>query len=255
MLAGLIGLVIGIIVGLLGAGGGILSIPILVYLLHQEPHAASAESLVIVGLTALVSLLGRFREVHWRDGFIFGVLSLVGSFIGSKLNALASGDLFMYLFALLLIVVAVIMVRRGIRDKHAEDTATSSTQARNPRPLWMVALAATLTGLLVGFFGVGGGFAVVPMLVLIMGFSMKDASATSLLVMIISSVAGLVSRIGTDINANWTLVLIFAVASMLGGMIGAPASKRFRSSTLTLIFGALLAAVALMTGVETLLGQ
>lgn len=78
-----VGICVGIIVGLLGAGGGILSVPILVYLLGQSPHNAAAGSLLIVGATSLIALIGRRKEVHWKQGAVFGALSITGSFIGS----------------------------------------------------------------------------------------------------------------------------------------------------------------------------
>lgn len=260
----LIGLAVGIVVGALGAGGGILSVPVLVYLLGQEPHAASAGSLVIVGLTALVSLIPRAREGHvqWRDGLVFGALSCVGTVIGSRLSALVDAKLLMTLFSVLLVAVGVLMLRKAIRkrnaekaldgvaDRHAERQSDEGADARRRRTqrgahgIWLLIGCSTATGLLTGFFGVGGGFAVVPMLVLAMGFTMREASSTSLLVMIISSAVGLISRIGTPVTMDWTVVLAFAAASMAGGLIGAPASTKVKETTLTTIFGILLLAVA-----------
>lgn len=230
-----VGLGVGVVVGALGAGGGILSVPVLVYLLGQEPHAASAGSLVIVGLTALVSLIPRSREGHvrWRDGLVFGVL---------------------------LVAVGVMMLRKAFRARRADGSGAAGAEGassgrRGGRGLPLLIACATATGFLTGFFGVGGGFAVVPMLVLALGFTMREASSTSLLVMIIASVVGLVSRIGTSISVDWMVVVVFALASMCGGLIGAPASRRVRESTLTLLFGVLLLLVAVGTLVSTLLGN
>lgn len=239
-----VGLGVGVVVGALGAGGGILSVPVLVYLLGQEPHAASAGSLVIVGLTALV----------------FGVLSSVGTVLGSRLSVLVDPRTLMLLFSVLLVAVGVMMLRKAFRARRADGSGAAGAEGassgrRGGRGLPLLIACATATGFLTGFFGVGGGFAVVPMLVLALGFTMREASSTSLLVMIIASVVGLVSRIGTSISVDWMVVVVFALASMCGGLIGAPASRRVRESTLTLLFGVLLLLVAVGTLVSTLLGN
>lgn len=269
----IIGLCVGIVVGALGAGGGILSVPVLVYLLGQEPHAASAGSLVIVGLTALTSLIPRAREGHvqWKQGLIFGALSCVGTFIGSRLSVLVNADLLMILFSILLVVVGILMLRKAVIKKTQERAiaanTANATQAevasdaiadekreapeRRSQNLWLLIGCATVTGLLTGFFGVGGGFAVVPMLVLALGFTMREASSTSLLVMIIASAVGLLSRVGTPVSVDWVVVATFAIASMLGGLIGAPASTKVKETTLTTIFGILLLVVAVCTFCST----
>ncbi|OTA26950.1 permease [Alloscardovia macacae] len=247
LLALIIGLGVGLVVGALGAGGGILSVPVLVYILGMEPHAASAGSLVIVGLTALVSLIPRSREgfVRWKDGVVFGALSTVGTFAGSRLSGWLDARVLMLLFSALLAVVGVVMLIKALRP-------TEVSHAPEQRSIMKLLLCATATGFLTGFFGVGGGFAVVPMLVLALGFSIREASSTSLLVMIIASSVGLLSRIGSPVSVDWLTVLIFAAASMAGGLVGAPLSRRAKASTLTLIFGVLLLAVAGFALVQTL---
>ena len=267
LLALVVGLGVGVVVGALGVGGGILSVPVLVYLLGQEPHAASAGSLVIVGLTALVSLIPRFREGHvrWRDGLIFGVLSSVGTVFGSRLSVLVDAQALMLMFSVLLVIVGVMMLRKAAKarctkvvlavdgnGKGAErDSASQAVGGHRGLPLLII--CATATGFLTGFFGVGGGFAVVPMLVLALSFTMREASSTSLLVMAIASAVGLVSRIGTSISIDWVVVVVFALASMAGGLIGAPASRRVKETTLTALFGVLLLLVAAGTLASTLL--
>lgn len=275
-LALVIGLGVGVIVGALGAGGGILSVPVLVYLLGQEPHAASAGSLVIVGLTAVTSLIPHARtgRVHWRDGLVFGILSSVGTVLGSRLSLLVDARILMLLFGVLLIGVGVMMIRKARRTAAPARERMTTVEVSQPasqsvsqpasrpgdaprkgRGLPMLVLCSSATGFLTGFFGVGGGFAVVPMLVLALGFGMREASSTSLLVMTIASLTGLMSRIGTDIHVDWMIVLLFAVASMVGGQIGAPASRKVKESTLTMLFGILLLLVSAGTLTSTLLGM
>ena len=272
-----VGICVGIIVGLLGAGGGILSVPILVYLLGQSPHNAAAGSLLIVGATSLIALIGRRKEVHWKQGAVFGALSNTGSFIGSFLNSLVSPNLLMYLFSGLLVIVAGLMSRKAAKEKNAaggkpqtmspntdanEKVCNKNTRGKenSQRPNsrlhhWItIIVAAVLIGVLTGFFGVGGGFAVVPALTLIMHFDMKEASATSLLVMVIASLAGLAARMGTAIQIDYLNVLPFAFASMIGGPIGASLTRKAKSTTLTFLFALLLLLVAVYTLSATLLG-
>lgn len=258
-LALIVGFGVGIVVGALGAGGGILSVPVLVYLLGQEPHAASAGSLVIVGLTAMVSLMPRAREGHvrWRDGLVFGVVSSVGNVLGSRASLMVDAHMLMILFSVLLMVVGVFMVRKSCRMSQVGDAGTvahADSGSPNPhRSVWLLVACATATGALTGFFGVGGGFAVVPMLVLALEFTMREASSTSLLVMIIASAAGLMSRIGTSVSIDWGIVIVFALASMIGGLVGAPASRRMREVVLTRLFAGLLFIVATYTMISTLI--
>ncbi|XCB30847.1 sulfite exporter TauE/SafE family protein [Arcanobacterium hippocoleae] len=124
-----VGLFVGVIVGMLGAGGGILSVPILVYVLGQDPHAAAAGSLVIVGLTALVSLFAQYRRVHFRDGIVFGTLSILGAWGGSRLNLLVDPDLLMYSFGILLLCVSAAMFHKAVRQLQKERGAEAEAAA------------------------------------------------------------------------------------------------------------------------------
>lgn len=252
----LIGACVGVVVGALGAGGGILSVPVLVYLLGQSPHAAASESLVIVITTALASLPSRARrgQVRWREGVVVGLASTIGAVGGSWLNSLVEGRVLMIAFALLLVLVAVVMARRTRRTYHpGRDREGETTVQQAPhRSWWLVAVAATVTGLLTGFFGVGGGFAVVPMLTLVLGLDIRRASGTSLVVMVIAALAALAQRMTGTLEVDWALTLAFAAASAAGGVVGGPLSQRARASTLSYLFVALLLAVAVLTAIQAL---
>ncbi|MCL3776664.1 MULTISPECIES: sulfite exporter TauE/SafE family protein [unclassified Actinomyces] len=253
----LIGACVGVVVGALGAGGGILSVPILVYLLGQSPHAAASESLVIVIVTALVSLPSRAYcgQVRWREGVVVGLLSTVGAVGGSWLNALVEGEALMVAFSALLVVVAVVMAWRTRRAEHpSREQVDQMIEQQPPRSSWrlLVVVAATATGLLTGFFGVGGGFAVVPMLTLVLGLDIRRASATSLVVMVIAATAALAQRMMGPVEIDWALTLAFTAASAAGGAAGGLLSQRARASTLSYLFVALLLAVALLTAARAL---
>ncbi|HEX7349777.1 sulfite exporter TauE/SafE family protein [Brachybacterium sp.] len=302
LIAVVVGLGVGIVVGALGAGGGILAVPVLVFLLGMPAHSATASSLIIVLITALASLPhhARQRNVEWKNGIVFAGVSVVGAVIGSRLSAVVPAPVLLTLFGALLVAVAIAMLRRALRtraeeraeaaahgsaaeasssepigmhddpvlDQPGPDTVESAdgirrhhgeaelptTPARAPSPrLPLVIAAATLTGFLTGFFGVGGGFIVVPMLVIALGLAMRRASGTSLLVMVIATSASLLARLGTDVQIDWATTLIFAAGSAVGGVLGGPLSGRARPSTLTLIFSVLLGGVAAVTLVQTLL--
>lgn len=251
-----VGVLVGVVVGALGAGGGILSVPALVYLLGQDPHDDAAGSLVVVGLTAIVSLItpARAGRVRWRDGLTFGIMSVLGALVGSRASTAVDGTVLLTLFCAMLAVVGVVMLVRGLRSWRGsdDDGGDGEVEASARRGLLVIAAAATFTGFLTGFFGVGGGFIVVPMLVLALGFPMKEASGTSLLVMIIASAAGLVARVGTHSNVDWPVVLAFAAASMVGGILGGPLTKRASASILTTVFGVLLLGVCVATAYDLL---
>ena len=259
----LIGAFVGIVVGSLGAGGGILSVPILVYILGQDPHQATGLSLIIVGLTATVSLAtcARSGNVAWREGALFALAGLVGTSAGSTLGPLVSARALMLSFCALLGAVAIFMARSQLRPSaslspnEAGDTNVDKGSWTLGTVSRVVALA-TLTGFLTGFFGVGGGFAIVPALHLALQYPMKRASATSLLVMVITAAFGLASRTiaGTlTITAEaGIMVALFTAASMGGGIVGARLTKRVSNRVLGFVFAALLACVAASTLVATL---
>ena len=259
----LIGAFVGIVVGSLGAGGGILSVPILVYILGQDPHQATGLSLIIVGLTAAVSLATRARSgnVAWREGALFALAGLVGTWAGSALGPLVSARALMLSFCALLGAVAVFMVRSQMRPS-ASSSSDEAGGAADVQGSWTLATVcrvvalATLTGFLTGFFGVGGGFAIVPALHLALRYPMKRASATSLLVMVITAAFGLASRTlaGTlTITAEaGVMVALFTAASMGGGIVGAKLTKRVSNRVLGLVFAALLVCVAVSTLAATL---
>ena len=275
-----VGALIGLVVGALGAGGGILSVPALIYLLGVAPHEATSASLVIVLFTALAALGGRIGKntICYQIALVFAALATVGTWLGSLANQAVSADLLMYAFALLLICVGLVMLRRaypglfrgaaraGSSGVFSDDGAaaaddaggTSSTPALRAvsatgagTSLGRVALVATITGALTGFFGVGGGFAIVPALTLVLHLPIKRAASTSLLIMAITAVVALVARAQTSLNVDLGVIGAFTVASMLGAVAGAPLTRKVSSQKLTASFAALLLAVA----VATLVGQ
>lgn len=242
--ASLAGITIGTIVGVLGAGGEILAVPILIYVLEQTPYNATAESLVIVGLTAFIAMLMRWRSIQFREGFIFSGGAIAGAVIGSRLTPLVDGNFLLALFSVLLLCIGITMLTKVLRGTGNEEIHQISR-----KPIITVTLTALGTGILTGFFGVGGGFVVVPALVFVLGIPIRFASATSLLVMVLTAASGLLARIGTGVIIDWKVTLAFSFASMFGGFIGGPLSNRLPAKALSVIFGCLLIGVALFIAV------
>jgi len=257
------GLLIGLLLGTLGGGGSILTVPVLVYLLRQSPHAATAGSLLIVGTTAAVGMIAyqRAGRVRLSLGITFGVLGVAGSYAGTRLSSGVPPDLLLSLFAGLMLAAAAAMMRRPRGAAAWRKRATGSLPAAARASCRRIAcqrlggsmvlrrglkiiVAATGVGLLTGFFGVGGGFVIVPALVLALGFDMPSAVGTSLLVIAIDSAAALAARLGGQISLDWALLGVFTVAALAGVLAGNRVASRIDASRLTTAFTVLLVAVA-----------
>ncbi|OKL45897.1 sulfite exporter TauE/SafE family protein [Boudabousia marimammalium] len=260
----LVGVGVGVVVSALGAGGGILSVPVLTYFLGQSPHDATSASLVIVAITALIPLRKKYQagQVLVKEGLIFGALTTLGAILGRTLNAQLDGRQLVYLFALLLFVVALIMLRRARRmrlnegAKSGPQTPTAGERAAlSSKMLALLAVMATGTGMLTGLFGVGGGFAVVPIFMLVLKFDIRRATGTSLIVMFLASL----TSIGTGLaqgtfHADWLLVALFVAGSFLGSKMGGRLSQSARPSSLTGAFSGLLFFASVYMFVRTWFG-
>jgi uncharacterized protein len=265
------GLFVGLSLGALGGGGSILTVPVLVYLLHQAPHAATTGSLLIVGITAAGGMITHWRagRVRLAPGITFGVLGAAGSYAGIRLSSGIRPDLLLSLFAGLMLVAAAAMLRRrrGTARQHlrAAENRPTGARASARRMAWQrlrataavrqgltIIVAATGVGLLTGFFGVGGGFVVVPVLVLAAGFDMPAAVGTSLLVIAINSATAFAARMGSHVSLDWPLLGVFSVAALAGAVAGSRVASRVDASRLTAAFTGLLVAVAAYSLVRSL---
>jgi uncharacterized membrane protein YfcA len=227
--------------GALGGGGSILAVPVLVYALYLDPQAATSASLIIVGVTATVAAISHARagRVDWRAALIFGALGIPASIGGSMLNRAVDPQVLLLAFAALMLVAAAAMYRRS----RATETMSAPTSPTGPAQVARVVLVALAVGFLTGFLGVGGGFLIVPALVLAMGFGMPTAVGTSLVIISITSLAALVERAGHGAIA-WEIVLPFTAAAIAGSLFGKRLSERVSAATLTRAFAVLLVLVA-----------
>ncbi|WP_324651776.1 sulfite exporter TauE/SafE family protein [Georgenia sp. H159] len=260
-----LGVVVGIALGALGGGGSILAVPALVYLLGLGARAATTGSLVIVGITTLIGMLPHLRagRVRLGQGVVFGLLGVGGAFVGSLLSTTVPQKVLLVSFAGLMLVVAVVMTRRRRASARAQSAGQGEVEGRSTpmlslrpfrcdcRAVAVLLLTATAVGLLTGFFGVGGGFAVVPALVLALRLPMPVAVGTSLVVITVNSASSLVSRLGQDVTLDWALIGAFTAASVVGGLVGARITARVSPARLNLAFTVMLVVVALYTAARS----
>lgn len=255
-----VGLLVGGVMGALGGGGAIIAIPALIFLLDQTPQAATTASLVIVGLTALVGVAQhhRGRRVRFADGTVFALLGAAGAFLGGRVAVDADPDVVLSLFAVLLLAVATVMWRRSRpgaaagRDRDPGPWLTLRPWRVDLRRGALVLVVASAVGVLTGFFGVGGGFAIVPALTLVLGLPMRVAVGTSLWVIALTSGVSLSARVGGGgIALDWGLVAVFTGAAMLGSLVGGRLTARLDGRLLQRGFAVLLLLVAVVTGVQS----
>jgi len=208
---------VGIFLGLLGGGGSVLTVPIFVYVLAMAPKTAIASSLAVVGFTSFV---GSIR--HWRVGnmnfkivLAFAPSAMLGTFLGAKLSVFFTGTQQLLLFSIVMILAAGFMFKNSFRSEPLQ----APEKPMGFRTFFFIVLEGLILGVLTGIVGVGGGFLIVPVLVLLGGLPMKTAVGTSLLVISLKSFAGLGGYIGlTDIA--WSVVFSFSLFGALGIFLG-----------------------------------
>lgn len=233
---------IGAVMGLLGGGGSILTVPMLMGVLGLEERAAMATSLAVVVSTALISLIPHFRagNVALRQGISFAAIGAVSALGGGALSRFIPGPVLLGGFALVMLATGLAMLR---------DRRQPAAVAEQPKPLH-TALAAVGAGLLTGLVGAGGGFVIVPALTLLARLPMRQAVGTSLLVIALQGAAGLVGHLGhtvLDLGLLWPL----AVAAALGSLVGAHFSAQLPGPLLKKGFGIMVLAVAAWMSLRT----
>lgn len=254
LLASPLGFLIGLSLGALGGGGSILAIPALVYAAGQPVGQAKVTSLLLVAITSLIGLLPHWRagRVRLAAGVLFGVAGVGGALLGSAWSKGVDENLLLLLFAAVMVAAAVMMWRRSRPHAHGAHAAhaMSKTLRVDAATIAKVIAAGSFVGLLTGFFGVGGGFVIVPMLVLALGFSMPEAAGTSLVVIIINSMVSFGGTVqGSSID--WGVVLPFVGASLVGVFVGSDLAGKRDPRVLQRWFVGLLVIVAVYTAVRS----
>lgn len=267
LLAVAAGALIGLSLGALGGGGSILAVPVLVYLLHQSAAQATTGSLVVVATTSLIAAGTAHRAGHvlLGRGVAFGAIAIGGAAVGAKASAHVPSKVLLAAFAALMLGVGALMAVRQLRHRRDGGTPEADRPSLDdpivtfrptfacqcPRAL-KVLTTATVVGLLTGFLGVGGGFLVVPALLMALALPMEYAAGTSLVVITITSLAALAVRAGTGTHPDWTPVAILTAASALAAMAGARLAHYMDTSRLQAAFTVLVLAVAVYTAAQAL---
>ena len=217
----------GLVLGLLGGGGSILTVPILVYVLGSEAHAAISLSLILVGSTALVGafLHQEAARVAWKEGLLFVCFGVPLNFLGAGLSRYVSGTVLLLLFGVLMGISGTAMLfKRSERNQ---------TDERN---IWPVVISGATVGFLAGFLGVGGGFMVVPSLVLFLHLPIKSATGTALLVIALNSALALVGH-RHSLSVDWALVLELVIPAVLATYLGVKLTEKLSAQQLRGVFG------------------
>jgi uncharacterized protein len=236
----------GIVLGLIGGGGSILTVPILVYLFTLDPLMATAYSLFIVGMTALVGGIQALRrgDVDFKSGFVFALPSFVGVYLARAYLLPAIPDqvlevggatltkplLVMIIFALLMLFSSVSMIKK---KKAAQGKAQLSPRLKAA----LISTEGLVVGVITGIVGAGGGFLIIPALVILVGLPMKTAVGTSLFIITAKSLIGFTGDLQQGLALDWTLLLGTTSLAIMGIIAGGALSSKVPEATLKRGFG------------------
>ncbi|HMS70062.1 MAG TPA: sulfite exporter TauE/SafE family protein [Saprospiraceae bacterium] len=238
-------LIIGLILGLIGGGGSILTVPVMVYIMGIAPVLATAYSLFVVGATSAVGALQNSKKglLEWKTGIVFAIPALISVYstrkwimpaIPDHIMTIGSFEIsksiaIMLLFAIIMIIAAITMIRSNCLNCDDEEAVITYNYP-------MILLEGTFVGLLTGLIGAGGGFLIIPALVVFAHLPMKKAIATSLLIIAIKSLIGFVGDI-ENLDMDWTFLMSFTFLSIIGIFAGMYLSKYVKGAVLKKAFG------------------
>ena len=239
---------IGLSLGLLGSGGSILTVPVLVYLVGQDEKLAIAGSLAIVGSIALAASLPYLRKklIDWRIVVLFGIPGMAGTYAGAWMASWVSGLVQLTLFAIVMLLASWQMLKPTTID----DTP------HEPREVWKIGLDGLLVGILTGLVGVGGGFLIVPALVLLGGLRMHRAVATSLIIIALKSFTGFWKYLDVldqhGLSLDWNVIIIVTAIGVMGSFAGSRIATLVDQDKLKKIFGLFLIIMSIYILAHTL---
>jgi len=228
---------IGVSLGLLGSGGSILTVPVLVYLIGQDEKVAIAGSLFVVGSIALAGSLQylRARLVDWHNVLVFGVPGMLGTYLGASLAAYVSGIMQLALFSIVMLLASYLMLK---------PVDIESAAGIAPRESWKIGIDGLIVGVITGLVGVGGGFLIVPALVLLGGMPIHRAVATSLFIIALKSFTGFYKYLDVldaqDLSLDWNTLFIVTGLGIAGSFGGSAVANRLPQKTLRKGFGVFL---------------
>jgi uncharacterized membrane protein YfcA len=243
------GSLVGFSLGLVGGGGSILAVPLLVYLVGvSDPHVAIGTSAIAVAANAAANLVNHARagNVKWRCALVFAAAGIAGAFVGSTLGKIVDGQKLLALFAIVMMVVGALM----LKGRSGEGTASVRLNREN---LPKLVASGLITGALSGFFGIGGGFLIVPALIVATGMSILYAVGSSLVAV---TAFGLTTAANYALSGlvDWSLAALFIAGGVLGGLLGARSANSLagRKGALNAVFAALIFAVAIYMLIRSL---
>lgn len=238
-------LLIGISLGLLGGGGSILTLPILTYVAGVETKSAIASSLFVVAVTSGFGVISHARagRVQWRTGILFGLAGMAGAYLGGRLAKLIPGGVLMVLFAAMMVATAIAMLR---------GRKSGGPPRVGELPIGKVLLEGVIVGVVTGIVGAGGGFLVVPALVLLGGLGIEAAVGTSLVVISMQSFAGFAGHLG-HVDVDWPLTLMVTGAAVIGSFVGGALTGKVPPATLRRGFGVFVLLMAALVLAKELL--
>ncbi|MBL8811753.1 MAG: sulfite exporter TauE/SafE family protein [Planctomycetaceae bacterium] len=260
------GSLVGISLGLTGGGGAIFAVPMLVYGLRLPAREAVVISLLSVGTTSAIGFVQKWkrRDAELRTGLLFAAAGMIGAPIGTWGSRQVPDSILMMLFSGLMITISVVMWRKGRRAEmppvclpeipeqaesdHRDGPGCQRDVAGNliltSRCARLLLVAGVASGALSGMFGVGGGFIIVPALVIFSSMSMSRAVGTSMLVISLVSTSGIVSQLSLGQEINWRVTALFAVGGIIGLLIGTSVSHRLSAAALQKTFSVAILVVA-----------
>lgn len=227
-------LLIGISLGLLGSGGSILTVPVLIYLVGEPEKVAIAESL---GIVAAISVVGMIpyavrKEVDWKSVIFFGIPGMAGTYGGAALSSYLSGTTQLLIFAVVMILAAGMMIKNG-------DAADPQKKLNVSK--YLLVAEGLVVGVITGLVGVGGGFLIIPALVLVAGLDMRVAVGTSLFIIAAKSSLGFYKYLDVlqseSLDVKWELLGIFTVVGIIGSFVGGRVGRYVPQKTLKKGFG------------------
>jgi uncharacterized membrane protein YfcA len=229
---------IGLSLGLMGGGGSILTVPVFVYVLAYDPKLAIAMSLPVVGVTSLIGAVAHWRagNVRLETAALFGVVAMVAAYVGARLAHFLTGAVQLSLLAVIMLAAAISMYLNARRPPSPATPDRRGGRAASRQLLIPVAL---VVGLITGIVGIGGGFLIVPALVLLGGVAMKQAVGTSLLVIAMNCASGFAGYLGR-VNIPWTFVASFTAVAAIGILVGTALARHVPQRALKQAFAVFL---------------
>ncbi len=244
---------IGLSLGLIGGGGSVLALPVLIYVMGVPTKSAIAMTLAIIGSVSFIGSLSHWRvgNIHFQAALMLAPATMIGAFLGAKIAMLPSVSETVQLmgFVIMMLIASGFMIRKSSQSRL--EPSPKLEQFSTPlQGFLLIPLAGLGVGLVSGLVGIGGGFLVIPALVLLVGIPMKQAIGTSLLVISFQSVTGFWGYLSSQVPINWSLVISFIFASTVGIFLGSYLTQFVSAKQLEKGFGYFLLGVAVVMAIK-----